>query len=121
MIAGFSLYDKDASFKEKVFVGVDLLFKTFFILSILGLFDEAVLLSINTVLKVGISAFLVMRFIPFNKESLTFTNFDRKLVLNLAIYNLLLFFLDMTPFIRRQFTTYVNPYNNEIDEVYNKI
>ena len=105
----FSFSGKDIPHKEYLFYLFNTLFSTFFVLSILGFFDNKILLRINFVIKLAISGFLVVRFNEYNMDATKFTNFDRQLVLNLAIYNLVLYFLDNTQYLRAKVIAAVTP------------
>jgi len=105
----FSFSGKDIPHKEYFWGIFNILFSVFFVLSILGFFDNKIMLRINFVMKLAISGFLVLRFNEYNMDAAKFTNFDRQLVLNLAIYNLVLYFLDNTHYLRSKVLDTISP------------
>jgi len=94
----------DFSVEERIVTVFGHISKVYFVLFLFGFLDvqPELLLQINYVLKVLISVYIIYRFNTWRKENVTFTNLDRKLVVSLSVYNLLLSFSDLIFFYIEQ-------------------
>ena len=99
-----------------------ILTKIITVLFIIGYFTNkpSIFLSINFVVKVCISLFLIYRFNKYRKNKLTFTELDRKVCYSAGIYILFVSFLDViqnyTDIIRSLIQPYTLPVIEKIKE-----
>jgi hypothetical protein len=99
-----------------------ILTKIITVLFIIGYFTNkpSIFLSINFVVKVCISLFLIYRFNKYRKNKLTFTELDRKVCYSAGIYILFVSFLDViqnyTDIIRSLIQPYTLPLIEKIKE-----
>ena len=89
-----------------------ILTKIITVLFIIGFFANkpSIFLSINFVVKVCISLFLIYRFNRYRKNKLTFTELDRKVCYSAGIYILFVSFLDVIQFFTDQIRSSIQPY-----------
>jgi len=87
----------DRTFEEKSITLVGLITYTIIGLYIFGLIDakQTTLLKFNFVLKVVASIYLIYRFNNWSKRKMEFTNLDRKLVVGVSIFSLIISFSDI--------------------------
>jgi len=87
----------DRTFEEKSITLVGLITYTIIGLYIFGLIDakQTTLLKFNFVLKVVASIYLIYRFNNWSKSKMEFTNLDRKLVVGVSIFSLIISFSDI--------------------------
>ncbi len=99
-----------------------ILTKIITVLFIIGYFSNkpSIFLSINFVVKVCISLFLIYRFNKYRKNKLIFTELDRKVCYSAGIYILFVSFLDViqnyTDIIRSLIQPYTLPVIEKIKE-----
>ena len=89
-----------------------ILTKIITVLFIIGFFANkpSIFLSINFVVKVCISLFLIYRFNRYRENRLTFTELDRKVCYSAGIYILFVSFLDVIQFFTDQIRSFIQPY-----------
>ena len=99
-----------------------ILTKIITVLFIIGYFSNkpSIFLSINFIVKVCISLFLIYRFNRYRKHKLIFTELDRKVCYSAGIYILFVSFLDViqnyTDIIRSLIQPYTLPVIEKIKE-----
>lgn len=91
------VFYKDQSYAELFLTVFGILTNVIVILFIVGVFKTKpeFILAFNFVLKVLISIWLIYRFNIWNKDNMNFTNLDRKMVVSVSIYSLLISFMDV--------------------------
>jgi hypothetical protein len=89
-----------------------ILTKIITILFIIGFFTNkpSIFLSINFIVKICISLFLIYRFNSYRKNKLQFTELDRKVCYSAGIYILFVSFLDVIQFYTEQIRILIQPY-----------
>ena len=87
----------DRTFEEKSITLVGLITYTIICLYIFGIIDakQTTLLKFNFVLKVVASIYLIYRFNNWSKSKMEFTNLDRKLIVSVSIFSLIISFSDI--------------------------
>lgn len=87
----------DRTFEEKSITIVGLITYTVICLYIFGIIDakQTTLLKFNFVLKVVASIYLIYRFNNWSKSKMEFTNLDRKLIVSVSIFSLIISFSDI--------------------------
>ena len=93
-----------------------ILTKIITILFIIGFFTNkpSIFLSINFIVKICISLFLIYRFNSYRKNKLLFTELDRKVCYSAGIYILFVSFLDVIQFYTDQIRNFIQPYTMPI-------
>ena len=95
-----------------------ILTKVITVLFIIGYFANkpSIFLSINFVVKVCISLFLIYRFNKYRKNKLIFTELDRKVCYSAGIYILFVSFLDVIQNYTDKIRGFIQPYTLPVIE-----
>jgi hypothetical protein len=95
-----------------------ILTKIITILFIIGFFTNkpSIFLSINFIVKVCISLFLIYRFNKYRKNKVIFTELDRKICYSAGIYILFVSFLDVIQSYTDQIRILIQPYTLPVIE-----